>query len=87
MLKNHKGECMRKSLTIFCLMFLVLTIFSFTAEAGIRLYPNPLVCPNTSAGEEVDCGTFSLQNNNILLGIKVENIKIGDTTNYTLDAS
>ncbi len=60
---------------------------SLTAHAGIRLSPSLLICPETRQGQESDCGTLSLQNTNLLLAIKVKNVSIGSTDNFTLDTS
>lgn len=64
----------------------ILTVFSAIAEARIFFSPSTLACPNTRQGEESDCGTLTLQNSNLILGIKVDNVQIGDTTNFTLHA-
>lgn len=67
--------------------FTILMLLSQTAEAGIRLWPPMLNCPEARAGETVDCGTIALQNNNRLLGISVRGITIGNTEEFTLDTS
>ncbi len=76
---------MRKKIVAGFFLFVVLTLLSSAAAADILLTPNSLICPNTREGDEIDCGTITLQNTNRLLGVKVQSVKVGDTENYTLD--
>ena len=78
---------MSKKTLAYSFIIFIFTFFSIIADAAIRLNPSNLVCPNTREGEESDCGTLSLQNSNILLSIKVGTVEIGDTENFTIDAS
>jgi hypothetical protein len=78
---------MKKILLAGLFSFAVLILFSTVAHAEIRFEPDMLLCPSTPVGEAVDCGSFSLKNSNFLLSVNVQDITIGDTTNFILDSS
>ncbi|HPM41532.1 MAG TPA: choice-of-anchor D domain-containing protein, partial [bacterium] len=78
---------MKKNLIAGIASFVFLTLLPAAAAAETRFDPGTLACPSTSQGQPVDCGSFVLKNHNAVLSVEIGSVSIGDTKNFTLDAS